>query len=98
MPFLILSDPFFVWNEQLYKKNACTQRKSVRSKKRKIGESAKQHIFFKFHIKAQKTFGLGQMKNDFSIKSIKYAFFLHFWPIQKKGMIEHMKNKKKLSD
>ena len=75
MPFLILSDPFFVWNEQLYKKNACTQRKSVRSKKRKIGESAKQHIFFKFHIKAQKTFGLGQMKNDFSIKSIKYAFF-----------------------
>ena len=43
-------------------------------------EKAKQHIFFKFHIKAQKTFGLGQMKNDFSTKSIKYAFFLQFWP------------------
>ena len=69
--FLFNRTLFFVWNEQLYKKDVCTQRKSVRSKKRKIRKSAKQHIFFKFHIKAQKTFGLGQMKNDFSTKSKK---------------------------
>jgi hypothetical protein len=28
-----------------------------------------------YHINTQKTFGLGQVKKDFSTKSIKYAFF-----------------------
>jgi len=79
-------------------KRCIRKRKNVRSKKRKIRKSAKQHIFFKFHIKAQKTFGLGQIKINFSTKSINKHFFFHFWPKQKKAMIEHMKNKKKLSD